>query len=847
MKLSVKWLQEFTKIDLPVDELVTKIGAQLGEVEQVEHIGEKYRGAVVVAVRTCGSHPNADRLHVCTIDDGGNTPDVKRNADNTITVVCGAPNVRQGMVAVWLPPGITVPDSYGKEPFVLSSRDIRGVMSHGMLASPKELALFDSHDGILEIDAAAKPGTDFAEAYGLDDCIIDIENKMFTHRPDLFGELGLAREIAGITDQTFQSPEWYLRPDVVAEGLPKAKQLLPLQLKNELPELVPRFMAAVLNNVEIKDSPQWLKSYLARMGLRPINNVVDVTNYMMLLTGQPLHAYDYDKVAAQSGSVATLCIRNPRGKENVQLLSGKTITPRADAIMIATDRQLIGIGGVMGGAATEVDDSTTTIILECANFDMYSVRRTSMAHGLFTDAVTRFTKGQSPLQNPAVLYRSLQLLHELSGGQLASDVLDDTQVSGRSWVHPPVPVTSDFINERLGLELTAKDMQQLLENVECTVELDDNDTMTVCAPFWRTDIETREDVVEEIGRLHGYDRLPLKVPTRSISPAPQNELLVLKQRIRRILARAGANEVLSYSFVHGDLLQKAGQDKTAAFQLANALSPELQYYRLSITPSLLEKVHPNIKAGYDQFALFEIGKAHNLSHAASVDGLPLEFEMLDVVYAASDKAAGLGTEGSNGELTSAAGAAYYQAQKLLTYLLNELGVNAELRPFAGEEVYEVAKPYDHSRSAKVFAGDNVPLGMVGEYKGSVRRALKLPQQTAGFGIELSQLLPLVGRAARYTPLPKFPSVVQDVTVNVPMAVPYAAAYKLVNDQVTSLAPANSLIQLSPISIYRETSSATTKHMTWRLCIASYEKTLTDKEVQAVLNTAKTAAETHLKS
>ena len=577
MKASVKWMQWYAQdsaaLKSPVGELAQKIGAQLGAIEEIEYLGEKYQGIIVAKIVSIADHPDADRLHVCMIDDGGVAKDVQRDEQGHVQVVCGAPNAREGILVAWLPPKSTVPESVGKEPFVLEARELRGVMSNGMLASARELALGTDHSGILEIDDPnAKPGDDFAKVYELDDYIIDIENKMFTHRPDLFGQLGVAREISGIYSQPFKSPDWYQQNP----QLPQAEgEALLFEVHNELPELVPRFTALVMRDVTIKPSPLWLQTYLLRVGVRPVSNVVDLTNYYMLLTGQPLHAYDYDKVKALSGEKPMLVVRYPHQGEKITLLNGKTVEPRAEAIMIATDKQSVGIGGVMGGGETEVDDQTKNIILECATFDMYSIRRTSMAHGLFTDAVTRFNKGQSPLQNLAVLAKVAEDVAKYADGKAAGNIVDDNHVGDREWVHPSVPVSTSFVNERLGLKLSADEMKKLLENVEFSVAVED-ENLTVTAPFWRTDIELREDVIEEVGRLYGYDHLPLELPMRVIEPTRKDPALEQKVSIREKLVKSGANEILTYSFVHGNLLDKASQDKSHAFQISNAISPDLQ-------------------------------------------------------------------------------------------------------------------------------------------------------------------------------------------------------------------------------------------------------------------------------
>lgn len=806
-----------------VDQLVEKIGAQLGAVEEVIELGKKYQGIIIAKVVSCEKHSDADKLQVCKIDDGGKTQDVERDENGHVQVVCGAPNVRVGLSVAWLPPGTTVPDTVGEEPFVLEARELRGVVSNGMLASPKELGLGDDHGGLLEIEGEPVPGTDFAEAFDLkDDVVLDIENKMFTHRPDCFGFLGVARELAGIQGMPYKSPDWYT-PN---PKLPVADtEELKIEVSNELPEIVPRFTAIIMSDVKVGPSPAWLQVELAKVGQKSINNIVDYTNFFMLETGQPLHAYDYDKVAALSGdNGANIVVRNPKPGEKIKLLNGKEIEPRTEAIMIATDKQLIGVGGVMGGSETEVDTGTKNIILECANFDMYSIRRTSMAHGLFTDAVTRFNKGQSPLQNLAVLNKIVEEILKSGSGKIASQLVDDNHldeaIMTRGSLRPAVTVAACFINARLGLQLSAEQMTTLLRNVEFTIETN-GEELTVKAPFWRTDIELREDVVEEIGRLYGFDKLPLDLPKRDLTPTTKDPLMTLKAQVREKLSAAGANEVLTYSFVHGNLLEKVGQDPAKAFQISNALSPDLQYYRISLLPSLLEKIHPNIKAGYDEFALFELGKTHSLDHKEDEEGLPGEFEFTVLVVAAADK-------------LKKTGSPYYQARKYLTELS---GVQLEFKP-VGEDMqkYPVVQPYDLNRSALVSVkGSGEFLGIIGELKPSVARGLKLPKYCAAFEVDTTALQAIMQNAKKYVSLPRFPHVTQDITLKVPADLSYQELFDFTWTELGKAQPDNTLPSLSPVAIYQSNDDQEHKNITFRLDIASYERTLTDSEINKVLD------------
>jgi phenylalanyl-tRNA synthetase beta chain len=829
-----------------VNELIEKIGAQLGAVESVTPFGKRFQGVVIVRIVSCVDHQNSDHLHICKIDDGGAVQKVERDAQGHVQIVTGASNVREGFVAAWLPPGSTVPESIGKEPFVLEARPLRGEVSYGMLASARELTLGDNHDGILEITDDIAPGTPFAEAYHLvDDVVIDMENKMFTHRPDCFGYLGIAREIEGIYHRPYKSPAWYALKPVVPE---MNGDELKLELRNELPELVPRFMAVTMRDVTIKPSPIWLQVDLARVGLRPINNIVDYTNFFMLETGQPIHAYDYDKVKALcEAEHAVLTVRHPKPGEQITLLNGKTIEPRADTMMIATDKQLIGVGGVMGGADTEVDEHTKSIIIECATFDMYTIRRTSMAHGIFTDAVTRFNKGQSPLQNPAVLTKIVDEIQKSAEGKVAGPLIDDNHLSGevmdRGSVHPPVTISRQFITARLGIDLSVEDMAELLQNVEFAVTLD-GDNMTVTAPFWRMDIAIAEDIVEEVGRLYGYDHLPLELPKRDITPAARDALLELKAAVRAHLRGAGANEVLTYSFVHGDLFTKVGQDLSLAFKLSNALSPDVQYYRLSLTPNALEKIHPNIKSGYNEFALFEMGKAHT-KNEPDEEGLPKEVNALSFVFAAEDKTA----------RQAYAGAAYYQAQRYLANLLAEFHTteHISLEPLAGADLYanpwitQMVQPFESNRSAVLRDAKGLIWGVVGEFKRSVQKALKLPEFCAGFEIDPLLLL-LLGQghsASRYVSLPRFPKVEQDICLKVDTQMTYQALYDFILAQLDSQHPKNTHYTLEPVDIYQREDDQAHKQITLRISIASYERTMTDTEVNALLDAIAKAAAAEL--
>lgn len=814
MKVSLNIVEKLLGFALPpVDEVVARVNAQLGGVEEQTNLDEKYAGARIVRVVECEKHPNADRLSVTKIDDGGVVADVPRDENGLVQVVCGAPNVHADMWAVWLPPKTAVPASFDEgEPFVLDARPLRGVLSQGMLAAGDELALNDDHEGIIEItqqdmpkDTQLMAGAAFAETFGLTGQVIDIENKMFTHRPDGFGQLGVAREIAGIFGKQFTSPEWYTAVQEFGDATG-----IELTVANDALQVVPRFMAVAIKDVTVAPSPLWLQCQLVAMGGKPINNIVDATNYIMLMTAQPTHAYDYDTLRGNQ-----LRVRMAREGETLDLLSGKTISLAADDIVITDAEGPIGLAGIMGGSATEVSAKTKNIVLEVATFDMYAVRKTAMRHGIFTDALTRFNKGQSPMQTAPVL----QKLIEMVGGHQASAVYDEgpahTQpvVDGR-YRAEGLTITRQFVNERLGTDFSNQDITEILERTEFSVQTNEQD-LTVLVPFWRTDIEQPEDIVEEVGRLYGFDKLPRELPRRSTKPAPKNSRRALKQAVRTSLSRAGANEVLTYSFVHENILKKAEQSLQDAYKLSNALSPDLQYYRLTVLPSLLDKVHMNIKAGHDEFALFEMGKGHIKPHGTGEDGLPEASQFTDIVYAAKK---------------SRDGAPFYRMRRLVEQLAHDLG--CELAFTSIEQALDIptAAPFDQARSAVVETADGRYIGIVGELKQSVIKQFKLPHYVAAATLDTAELEQAYNRSRKtYHPLSRFPSTAQDISLKLPVTVSYQQAFSSVTKAVRAIDIAVD-IQVLPVSIYQPGDHEQVKTITFRIQVTPQEETLTGKSV-----------------
>ena len=809
MIISVNWLKKFTSIDIPADELATLIGARLVEIESIENIGAKYQGVIVAKVVSCDPIEGTDHLNVAKIDDGGVAEDVERDENGLVQVVCGAPNVRQGIMVAWLPPQSTVPETFNDtEPFVLSVRPLRGVNSNGMLASAKELDLFDEHTGILEIDKDCAPGTNFGELYELDDNLLEVENKSLTHRPDTFGVIGFAREVAGIQGKPFVTPDWLndIVPDFSShQGLEAPTVIV------EDPSLSDRFTAIVLSGVdETAQSPLQLQTYLARSGVRPISASVDVSNYLMLLTGQPSHTYDYDKFKALAGDDFSIRVRSARAEEKLTLLDGKEITMNEADIVIAAGDVAVGLAGAMGGANTTVDETTKNVLVEVATFDLYHLRSTQMRHGIFSEAITRFTKGvPAPLAGP-VLAEAVRQLAEYAGATVSSNVVEDypgirEQITVR--------VSEQRVNETLGTHFSANDIVELLQNVGFDVSFDELEA-TVTVPYWREDIHIPEDIIEEVGRLAGFDTINATLPRRDLTATRPDSFDELRTQVRSLLVRAGANEVLSYSFIHGDILKKAGQDPDDAYRINNSISPDLQYYRQSLTPNLLALVHPNRKAGYDEFAIFECNKVHRKSAGLTEEGVPVEFDSIAFVIARA----------------KAKGDAYYDAKNYLEYVTNVLGLKLRYETLSDSNA--TAAPFELVRSAAVFdANSDIFLGVVGEYKKSVQKGFKLPEYTAGFEINPRALHNAVSKIGyRYQALSRYPSSERDITFQTPAGVPFK---KIIDEATLALSETELTASVEPLDIYQAEGSDE-KNNTVKVKLVSYNKTLTNEEVTAVI-------------
>lgn len=795
MLISLNEIKKYVEIPSTVSnqELIELIGSRLVEIEEVIDLAPKYKGAYIAKVVKCdpieGTH-----LNLCQIDAGAVTAEFSDG--ETVQVVCGAPNVHSGMLAVWLTPGAIVPSTYGHENFRLGKRKLQGYESNGMLAGADELDFDNEHKAIAEIDPKiARPGDSLADIFALDDLILDVENKSLTHRPDCFGLIGFAREIAGILGIKFNEPAVF---ENLEAKLPPST--LDLQVKIEGDDLCPRYSCAVFDLTRHEPSKYLTREavFLAKAGMRAIDPMVDLTNIIMLETGQPLHAFDYDKLFTVGGAkTPAIVVRAAKDGESLQLLDGKTIACTPDDILITSNNVPVALAGAMGGKNTEIDASTTRVVLESATFSLYHLRKTQMAHGIFSEAITRFTKGQPAAMTLPVLSETIQRL-----GVEPLTMVDECP--GK--VKPnTIKLTDSQINSLLGTEYDVETISQTLENVGFEVE-EAGDVLAVTSPLWRTDIHIAEDIIEEVGRLLGFDNIPLALPKKPFSGTESSPLWQLKQELRGILSdRLAMHELLTYSFISRDLLEKVGQDPDDSYEIVNSISPELQCFRQQIVPSLLDKVRENIKSGHKDFTLYEINQVSLKSSGLTDEGTPVLKNHLGIV-SLND---------------------FYELKARILALFKSLKLNIEYRAIPSETANH--DPYlEPKRSAEILVGDT-KIGAFGEIKAAVLRRFKLEPVISACEINLDKIAQLPRDRATDFKISRFPFVERDLTLKVSTVAQFGRFDQAI---LTMLSAENLIAEVAPVSVYQ--ADPATKNISFHLRFSSPERTLDQDQISAIM-------------
>lgn len=807
MKISLKSLKNIGQIDISLEELVSLIKTHIGEVESYHNIEDDYKDIVVAEITKKEEHPDADKLCIYHINYG----------DGKTVVVAGDKQLEVGDKVAYLKPGSTVPYSIysSAEPMIISKRNMRGIDSNGMLGSKMELNVGMNHKHVMKLDKNAKIGDNFANYYGLDDSVIDIENKALTNRGDLFGLIGIAREISAIIGKKFETPDWYYDYE---KNLKPKENCLNIVIKNDAEVLCPRYCAIVMDNINIKQSPEWLKSTLQVLGIPCINNIVDITNYISYLVGQPLHAFDYDKVL--NGTKAEIHVRMAKQGESILALDKKTHVLDDKVVVIADENNPIGIAGIMGGRETCIDEKTKRIIIESAMFDKTSIRKSTMRLGISTDSATKFKHSLDSNHCMCALKKSVTMMEELANGKIASEIID-IQEPQKSQIDLDIELSK--INTILGTDLNKKTVQSILTNLGYEIIESDKDTIHIKVPTWRQDVSIREDVYEDIGRIYNYNNIELLLPTRDIKPIKRNELFELKKYLREILSASGANETDTYSFIGIDDIKKCTQDPNISFVIKNPLAPELSLMRTCINQSLLSKASENILRGFEKFVLYEMNIPHQ---KGLLDGenLPLENWYLSLILI--DKT------------NSYDGSPYYLAKKYLDKLFNSLNmsdVKYSLLSESEETKLDIAIKnlidlFDLNTSSLIYINNQI-VGVVGEYKNIVKENFKLPKYSAGFEINLNTINQLGRSNKEYIDTPIFPSSMKDLCFEIEDNV----KYEDINKEVMQIINKGKLYGTTEcVDIYKKDEQDITKRITIRIEIRHFDKTLESKEIELVI-------------
>lgn len=830
MKVPVSWLKEFVDITLPIEELAERLTFAGLEVGSIHYIGVE--GADLVWDRDrlvlghllkVEQHPNADRLVLATVDIGAAEPE---------TVVTGAPNLFEfvgqgdishlGLKSPFVMEGATVYDGHAKEPgtkMVLQGRKIRGIMNRHMLCSEKELGLSDDHQGIILTQDEAAPGTPLVDLWG--DVVLDIDIT-----PNLIrcaSILGVAREVAALTGQTVRYPDTTL--PAAREGNKR------LVIETTEPELNPRFVAVLIEGIQVKPSPYWMQRRLRLAGMRPINNIVDISNYVMLEVGQPNHAFDWDVLRRRADEYdpdgpVKIITRLAKPGERVETLDGKIHQMPDYSILVTDPKGNLSIGGIMGGAESEVSETSQNILLEAAAWNFINIRRTSQALNIHSEAGYRFSRGVHPSQAMLGALRGAKLMAELAGGVIAQDIYD-------YYPNPPQAVIVDLpqaeVTRLLGIELTLAEIKRILAALEFQVEEIQaaTPTLRVTGPDHRLDISAepttgRADLIEEIARIYGYDRLPVSEITDELPPQRNNPAFEREEQIRDLLVQVGLQEVITYRLTTPEaearILGEAYVANANYVRLANPSTPERAVMRHSLLNSVLEVVAENTKH-HHRVQMFEIGHIY-LPPPPSAEGeaaiLPVEQRRLAIVMT--------GPRHERGWLPAdTTPVDFFDLKGVIESVLAGLHVEG----IAFEPVQDQA--YHPGRVAQVKVNGQ-PVGLFGQLHPLLVEAYEMHidenQPVLGADFDLDLLLAQVPDSHVVRSVPRFPPVQQDIALVVDESIPAEQVQALILQTGQPL-----LVSLRLFDLYRGAQIGPgKKSLAFNLTYQAEDRTLTDKVV-----------------
>ena len=801
MKVPLSWLREYVDIDVSIEELAEQMTLAGLEVTGVERIGEDWdRDKIFVGVVTrVEQHPNADRLTLPTIEFGG---------AEQVTVVTGAPNIRVGeagmKVAVALT-GARLVDGHSetRRMITLKPTKLRGVKSTGMVCSELELGISDEHEGIMELPADAPVGAPLADYMG--DVVFELD--LTPNLSRCFSMIGVAREVAAILN----APSHVTEPIMDATGAPIEGQI---ELEILDPDLCNRYTGALIKGIEIRPSPWWMQRRLTLAGMRPINNIVDITNYVMLEWGQPLHAFDYRALRPRAGSdTPAIIVRRARAGEQMTTLDNVPRRLTEDMLLITDGGGPVAIAGVMGGLESEVTTATSDILLEAATFDFINNRRTSQALHLTSEAAIRFGRGIPATRTVQAARRAVQLMRELAGGEIAAGLADAYPIPQQQI---SVTVTAADVERVIGISLTTAEIVDILSRLDFICHVEDGSVIRATVPEHRLDVNITADLLEEIARVYGYGRIPTTLMADEMPPQRHNVELEVEETLRDILVGSGLQEVITYSLTNLPMEQRvdpagAPLDPGRYIHLANPISSERATLRQSLYSSLLATAAGNLRIA-DAVRLFEIGAVY-LPNAGQM--LPDEPRRLGIVMAGPRRSQ---------TWQGAAGAPmdFFDIKGVTETVLEHLGIEAATFAPASD------MPFVPGRAASLLI-DGVAVGQLGEVHPLVKEQFELPPEPVCLAeFDLERLLAHVQGVPLVKPVSRYPGVAEDLAVVIAEEVPVERVQQAIQQGGDPL-----LAGVRLFDIYRgDQIPAGQKSLAFSLFFQSPDRTLTDREVRS---------------
>lgn len=786
MTISYKWLSEYLPVTVPVQrlsEILTSIGLEVELIEEYEAVKGGLKGLVVGEVVSCEQHPNADKLKLTVVNIGAAEP---------LHIVCGAPNVAAGQKVVVAPIGTTI-YPVNNEPVTMKKAKIRGEESQGMICAEDEIGIGNSHEGILILPAAVQPGTPASEYFGnYSDTIFEIG--LTPNRMDAMSHRGVARDVCA-----------YLSHHdgiVIAPKIPQTKQLelpniSPLEVVVENTTACPRYSGICINNIAVKESPEWLQSRLKAIGLRPINNIVDITNFIQHETGQPLHAFDADKIKGNKIAIKNLPENTP-----FITLDEKERKLSAEDLMICDVEGGMCIGGVFGGLHSGVTAHTKNIFLESAYFDPITIRKTSFRHGLRTDAATRFEKGTDISATVNVLKRAAGLILEICGGETGSNIYD---IYPKEKTKQQVVIKYNYLKKLSGKLYAPESVKKILTSLDFEIVKEDEEALTVAVPFHKPDISLPADIVEEILRIDGLDNV--QIPTAiTITPSVDENIEAenIKEKISNYLVGLGFNEILTNSITNKAYFKE--DELARAVHMKNSLSAELNIMRPNMLETGLEVVAHNLNRKNDDLKLYEFGKTYAINN----QGIFEEPEHLCLYLT--------GKKENNSWKGKGAHTDFYTLKGTVEKLLQLLGV----KNFSYND--ELSAQFENGLS---ILFQNKTIGQLGMVSSGARQPFAIKNNVLFADLDWNSILSsALTHKTSFKPIPKFPAVERDLAVVVPRTIKYA----LVQEQIKKL----NLKKLQFVQLFDVFESdklgADKKSLAINFTFLDEEKTLTDGEI-----------------